>query len=296
MKKVFLGLFFLIFFNSFVQASTILATVNGVNITTDVAPKNFNSLDKDRQKLIIHRLVQKRLASDYALSSDVVKTKEFKKVLEHVFKMSEKSVKNSDSLANLLKKDATLKGYTKEQLYSKKGLLAFDFILNQKAEEFSKNENAIKNYYEQNRYKYDTPAMIELLSIVVDDKKTADEVLGKLNTSKDKFVEFSKLAKEYSKAPSKNDGGYFGKIPFENLNEVLKPILKGLKRGEYTKPVKTEFGYQIFYVLNVIPEFKSDFESVKSQVKDDYLQLKVKQWAMKKIDELEKNAKIEIKF
>lgn len=293
--RIFLSLF-LIFFSSFLYATDILAVVNGVNITSEVAPKDFKSLDKKMQKIIVNRLIEKRLASDYALSSDVVNTDEFKKVLEHVFQMSEKSSKKSDSLANLLKKDASIEGYTKEQLYSKKGLLAFDFILNQKAEEFAKNEDEIKKYYEDNKFKYDTPAMIELLSIVVEDKKTANEVLAKLKSSEDKFIAFSKLAKEYSKAPSKNDGGYFGKIPFENLNDVLKPVLKGLKRGDYTNPVKTEFGYQIFYVLNVIPEFKSNFESVKSQVTDDYLRIKVKEWAMKKIDELKKGAKIEIKI
>ena len=267
---------FLIFFSSFLSASEVLAVVNGVNITTEVAPKNFKSLDKEMQKKIVNRLIEKRLASDYALSSDVVKTKEFKKVLEHIFKMSEKTNKN-EAVADLLKKDATVNGYTKEQLYSEKGLLAFDFILNQKAQEFAKNEKEIKDYYKQYKYKYDTPAMVELLTIVVDDKKTADEVYKKLEKAEDKLFAFSELAKEYSRAPSKNHGGYFGKIPLENVNEVLKPYITKLKRGEYTKPIKTEFGYQIFYALNVIPEFKSDFESVKSQVTDDYLQMKVKE-------------------
>jgi parvulin-like peptidyl-prolyl isomerase len=296
MKRFLFVSIFLVISAVFSYASDVLAVVNGENITTEVAPKDFKTLDKKTQKLIVKRLIEKRLASDYALKSDVVKTDEFKKVLKHVFQMSEKSNKSSDALANLLKKDASIEGYTKEQLYSKKGLLAFDFILNQKAEEFAKNEKEIKKYYQNNKYKYDTPAMIELLSIVVNDKKTADKIYNQLKNSKNSIKDFEELAKKYSLAPSKDDGGYFGKLPVASLNDIIKPFLKDLKRGDFTKPIKTEFGYQIFYVLNQIPEFKSTYSTVKSQVTDDYVRQEVKNWAMDKIKELKNSAKIEVKI
>lgn len=283
--------------SSLMLGAEVLAVVNGKDITTELAPKDFETMEKKTQDKIIQRLIQKRLAADYALSQDVAKTEEFKKALEHVLQMSmKKGDQESMNLADILKDDASIKGYTAEQLYSKKGLLAFDFLLNKKAEELKTDEEALKEFYEMRKYQYDTPAMIELLSIVVDNKELSKEILGKLKSADNKFKTFSNLAEEYSLAPSAKKHGYFGKLPIHELNDTLKPILKDMKRSDYTKePIKTEFGYQIFYVLNDIPEFESTFEEVRGQVEDAYVKEKIRSWAMAKIKELEEKADIQIK-
>ena len=77
MKKIFLSLVFLA---SMVYAYTTLAIVNNEKITDEVAPKNFKSLSQSEQKKIVNRLIEQRLASDYALHSGIEKTKEDKKV------------------------------------------------------------------------------------------------------------------------------------------------------------------------------------------------------------------------
>jgi len=287
-------LFLSVLATSLALGADILAVVNGKNITSDVAPKDFKKLDKAMQKKIVKKLIEKRLASDYALSTDIINTKEYKKTLKHVLQMS--SDDKNDNLANLFKKDASVKGYTAEQLNSKKGLLAFDYILNNKAESMKLSDKKLKEFYEARKYKYDTPALIELLTIVVNDKKLADDIVKKVAKAKDRLETFSQLAVKYSLAPSAKDNGYFGKIPVEQLNEAIKPSLEHLKRNQYTKtPIKTEFGYQVYYVLNDIPQFNSTFESVKSQVQDELLKKEVKNWAMDKIKELKKKATIEIK-
>lgn len=274
-------------------ASDILAVVNGHNVTTEVAPKNFKELDKDTQAKIINRLVDKRLASDYALSTKIAQTDKFKQVLKHVLDIDTK--KDKTLLKDVFENKKTIKGYTKEQLYSKKGLLAFDFIVTNKAETMKISLEKQKKYYNLNKYKYDTPATKELLTIVVKDQKTASMIIKKLSSSKDILQEFSSLAKKYSLAPSASQNGYFGKIATYELNDILKPAIKDLKRTEYTKkPIKTEFGYQIFYVLNDIPEFDSKFDLVKTQIENEMMQKAVKDWAMNKIESLRKTAKIKI--
>jgi len=274
-------------------ASDVLAIVNGHNITTEVAPKNFKELDKNIQIKIINRLVDKRLASDYALSTKIVHTDRFKEVLKHVLDIDTKD--NGTLLKDVFENKKTIKGYTKEQLYSKKGLLAFDFIVNNKAETITIPIEKQKEYYLQNKYEYDTPATKELLTIVVNDKKTALMIIKKLSSSKDSLQEFSTLAKKYSLAPSASQNGYFGKIATYELNETLKPAIKDLKRTEFTKtPIKTEFGYQIFYVLNDIPEFDSKFDLVKTQIENKMMQKAVKDWASSKIKSLKEKATIKI--
>jgi foldase protein PrsA len=279
------------------MSSEVLVVLNGENITTDVAPKDFKKLDKKMQEKIINRLIEKRLASDYALSTDIINTKEYKKALEHVLQMSSDKKKNeNENLANLFKKNSSIKGYTTEQLNSKKGLLAFDFLLNDYAEKLNLSDAKLKEYYESQKYKYDTPAMKELLTIVVDDKKLAQNIINQLSKSEDSLELFSKLASKHSLAPSAKNYGYFGKIPVKNLNQTIKPALENLKKNEFIKtPIKTEFGYQIFYVLNDIPEYNSTFDGVKSKVEDELLRKEVKTWAMNKIADLKAKATIKIK-
>jgi foldase protein PrsA len=284
------------------MASEVLAVVNGQNITTEVAPKNFKSMDRALQKKIINRLIEKRLASDYALSTPISESEEFKKTLKHVLQMNSdlKDKKEEEKfLANILKKDAKIKGYTEEQLYSKKGLLAFDFLVNEQADKIKAalTQKELKEYYELNKYKYDTPAMKELLTIVVEDQNKANTIIDELAKSKNKLETFRALAQKYSLAPSASKNGYFGKIPTEQLNDQLKPLLKDLKKSEYSQePIKTEFGYQIFYILNDIAKFNSRFELVKSKVENEFMQQKVKQWASDTIKKLKQEANISIKY
>lgn len=286
----------LICLSSISMAYETLAIVNGHNVTTDVAPKKFKTMDKDLQKKIVNRLIDKRLACDYALSTPMTKSKEFKKVLKHILQMSDKK-DDTTSLSNVLKKHAKIKGYTEEQLYSKKGLLAFDFLVNEKAKTIKLTKKELLDYYKTHKYKYDTPAMKELLTIIVDKKQTANMIIDKLIKSKDKLQTFSTLAKQYSLAPSANENGYFGKIPTNEINEKLKPYLENLKKAQFTKkPIETEFGYQIYYVLNDIPKFDSTYDLVQNKVQNELMQKKVKEWATNTIAKLRKEAKIEYKF
>ena len=277
----------------------ILAIVNGHNITTEVAPKNFDTLDKQMQHKIINRLVEKRLACDYALSTKVPKTKEYQKTLKHVLQMGNKNIKKNDKnfLANVLKDNATIKGYTAEQLYSKKGLLAFDFLVNDYAKTIKPTNKELKKYYELHKYKYDTPAMKELLIITAKDLATAKKILKQLDTTKElKASKFMELASKYSLSKDMYENGYFGKIPTKELNSKIKKYLEKLKRGQWThQPIHTEFGYELYFVVNDIPEFKSTLKSVKSKVEYEYTNEKVKQWAMQLIKDLKSKARITIK-
>jgi parvulin-like peptidyl-prolyl isomerase len=275
------------------HASEVLAIVNGKNITTEVAPKDFNKLDKETQAKIVDRLINKRVAADYALSTKTAHSKKFEKVLEHVLNIDKPEDKTL--LKDVFASKKTLKGYTKEQLYSKKGLLAFDFLVNDQAEKIKIPLEKQKEYYKKNKFKYDTPATKELLTIVVKDKETAEKILKELASSKDILQSFSSLAKKYSLAPSASNSGYFGKIAVYELNDTLKPHIKDLKRTEYTKePIKTEFGYQIFYILNDIPEFDSKFDLVKTKIESEMMQKAVKEWAMNKVESLRKKATVKI--
>ncbi len=257
-------------------ASETLAIVNGRKVTTEVAPKNFAKLNKKMQKKIINRLIEERLACEYALSSNIVKSTKFLKILKHVETM-------------------TRGKWTKEQLYSKKGLLAFDYLLNEKMAKLKFTNKELETYYKAHKYKYDTIAYKDLAIIVVNTKKEANKIISKLQKSKNVEQDFMNMAKKYSLAPSAKNYGYFGKIATMDLNPQLKPILKNMKRGTFTtKPIKTDFGYEIYYIVNDIPAFNSKFNLVKDQVEQDLKKQTIKNFAINIMQKLKSKAKIKI--
>ena len=95
--------------------------------------------------------------------------------------------------------------------------------------------------------------------ILVDNEKTAKEVIAKLN----KGEKFDALAKKYSK--DKPELGYFTKrvmVP-EFANAAFK-----MKKGEYSKtPVKTQFGYHIIMVEDIRDSKPADLKTIRPQLK-----------------------------
>ncbi|MBR1416326.1 MAG: peptidylprolyl isomerase [Bacilli bacterium] len=103
-------------------------------------------------------------------------------------------------------------------------------------------------------------------------KKTAEEVISKLNDAQDKAETFKSLASEYSKDEStKNDGGNLGFINTNTLGDSYKKMVDKayeLKDGEYSKEaVKTELGYHI--VLRTETKEKASLEEVKDTILDN---------------------------
>lgn len=104
-------------------------------------------------------------------------------------------------------------------------------------------------------------------------KKTAEEVIEKLNKGED----FTELAKKYSKDDSNKDkGGALGKFNKGDMEETFENAAYALKVNEYTKePIKTSYGYHI------IKKTKEYDKKELKEVKDDI----IKTLADKKINE-----------
>ena len=102
-------------------------------------------------------------------------------------------------------------------------------------------------------------------------KKTAEEVIKKLNDASDKQQAFKDLAKEYSKDDStKEDGGNLGFVNTNTLGDSYKNMVDEaykLKDGEYSKsPIKTTLGYHV--VLRVETKEKASLDEVKDSILD----------------------------
>ncbi len=124
----------------------------------------------------------------------------------------------------------------------------------------------VKNYYKSNK----GLEKVNILEILNDNLKVIETVFNKLRAGKD----FRELAKEYTQRTwTKSNGGEFGYFPTYEFGAIGMVAAK-LKLNQVYGPIKTDSGYSVIKLIGrKIDSTKTyaDFESVKSQIKDELL-------------------------
>ena len=282
------------------SSETTLAIVNGNTITTALTSAKFNSLSQELKQLHIERLIDQEIAIEFALSSDIVKTDRFHKEFEHIVEMGGKYSLANEKDANSLsiqKRLENINPLKQEVLRSKKGLFAFDKVLDEEASKRNPSPQELQTFYEDNFHKYNTPELHEVYTILFKDKSEAKRIIKQLKKSDIVFETFRDLATKHSIAPSKNNNGYLGDYDVSQTNTILAKEIKKLKVGTFSsQPLKTDFGYQILYLSKIYPKQTRTFAQAKTQVKKDYLMQTVTMWAFGKIEALKQKAKVKIVY
>jgi parvulin-like peptidyl-prolyl isomerase len=107
------------------------------------------------------------------------------------------------------------------------------------------SQEDIQKFFEENREQFAKPAKREIRQIVVSDKNTADEVYQRLK----KGEIFALLAKKFSiDTGSAQRGGLIPAVKKGQLSKKLEEAVWKLEKGEFTKPVKTPYGFVIAYM------------------------------------------------
>ncbi|MGD0626654.1 MAG: peptidylprolyl isomerase [Thermodesulfobacteriota bacterium] len=137
---------------------------------------------------------------------------------------------------------------------------------------------------------------VMLREIRVRTEKEAEEIYRELKNGAD----FSKIAKEKSIARSKTDGGLLGSAPKEQLAPFVAEAVSPLKEGEFSKPIKTEEGFLILYLVNRQETPPEQMKILGGKVREKIFQLeknkKIEAMIEKKIEELKKQIKVETYF
>ncbi len=103
-----------------------------------------------------------------------------------------------------------------------------------------------------------------VFSVAEDDqaRATAAAVRSRLLAGED----FAKVAAEVSAAPSKANGGLIGPVVMSELSESLQTLVKGMKPGEVTPPIRTTRGFQILKLETLKESAVQPFDSVRDLV------------------------------
>jgi len=147
--------------------------------------------------------------------------------------------------------------------------------LDQVAAQETISDEDLKAAYEKDKSRYVEPERRRAAQILISDEKNdaaalklAQQVLAEAKSGKD----FGQLAKQYSKdAGSADKGGELDFTTREDLDSE-KPFadaLFGMKPGEISGPVKTQFGYHIIKLEEIQPGKAKSLEEVRPELTAD---------------------------
>jgi parvulin-like peptidyl-prolyl isomerase len=244
----------------FANTNKVYVTVNGEDITAQtiaVALKNpqvqFDVLPANVQKNILDQLVEKKLLEQHAVKD----------------------------------KKITSNKFFKDTLRDMKQSLAFQIWQQEEAKKVKISEDELKEYYEKSKIEF------EASHILLEDEKSAKEVIATLKKSKNLKADFPKLAKEKSVGPSKVDGGSLGKFNYHMMVPEFSAATDKLKVGTISsKPVKSKFGYHVIYLQAKKSVPVLDFKQAKNQLRQQVGQKKLAAMMEEASAKLKSKAKI----
>jgi peptidyl-prolyl cis-trans isomerase C len=201
----------------------------------------------------------------------------------------EKALKDNgitaQELKDLLKRDVIINNYIETQISSK----------------ITVSTEQAKKFYDENLDKFKKPESVHASHILigVDPKATAEEKLKAKQKADDLLkqvkggADFAELAKKDSTCPSGKNGGDLGEFGRGQMVKPFEDAAFGLKPGEVSGVVETQFGYHIIKSTGKTEGGAVPFDQVKGKIEEYLKGTEVQKQVMARIEELKKSAKIE---
>lgn len=179
-----------------------------------------------------------------------------------------------------------------EKLEDLKKRLVVEAFLKKKVEEQAGLADAdLQKFYDENKDKFKAGEQVKASHILVKGESEAQDILGQLK----KGASFEELAKKHSVDSAGAKGGDLGWFGKGSMIPEFEKVAFGLKEGELSGIVKTQFGYHIIKLTGKRPAGVRPFAEVKDQIKAALLPEKQQEVFKTLKDDLKKSAKISVK-
>lgn len=142
-------------------------------------------------------------------------------------------------------------------------------------------EEEARQYYLTRPHEFTEPANVTLREILIQTPVSTQKGQAAINVAQDDEAraratairarimageDFGKVAGEVSDAASKSNGGLVGPINVTELSEALQKLVKSMKPGEVTAPIRSTRGYQILKLETLKEAAVQPFDSVRDLV------------------------------
>lgn len=163
-------------------------------------------------------------------------------------------------------------------------------------------EAEIRAYYEKNKAKYGGGTQYHLWNLFVklppqastQDREAAqsmlEEVLAELRRGR-RFQEIVRMTAQISLNVQGSDLGLFR---IEELTPRLREVVRGLKAGQFSPVVETDFGYQIVFVEEIKETASRPLPQVESEIQDILFRERVDSRFTAWLSELRKRSHIKV--
>lgn len=291
---------------------TVAARVNGVDIT---------NAEVDRAKKIILSRNQMAHASmndemskkvdEAALNQIIAKELLYQAGKKLEMKDLDKQVK--DRVAENKARFASQEAYDKAlkdmdmsekevETFTREDLVIGNLIETTIAPKAKVTDEEAKKFYDDNKDKFRREEAVRASHILVGadqnataaDKKKAKEKAESLLKQLKGGADFAELAKKESSCPSSAQGGDLGFFGKGQMVPEFEKAAFGLKPGEVSDVVETQFGYHIIKVAEKKDAETVPFEEAKERIEQFLSQQKVQQGVSDYVEELRKKGKVEI--
>jgi peptidyl-prolyl cis-trans isomerase SurA len=177
-------------------------------------------------------------------------------------------------------------------------------------EKISVTETESATYFGAHKDEFTTPAAVTLREILVSvtDRNAAgqqginvgleEEAKTRAEALRARIVggeDMAAIATASSDAPSKANGGLIGPVNPEEMSAQLLDVVKGLKVGEVTQPIRSQRGWQLIKLESKNQSVVPTLEQVRNQVADKVFREKSRPEMAKYLSKLREQAIIEWK-
>jgi peptidyl-prolyl cis-trans isomerase SurA len=138
-------------------------------------------------------------------------------------------------------------------------------------------------------------ATVTLQEILISEERGGLELAKEVAQKAAAGEDFQALARTYSTAPSRTNGGDIGQVAQGDLNPALEKVAFALAVGGVSEPLPVEGGYRLLRVVAKTTGSVTPYESVKDRVRDRVMMSRFDKAYDDYVAELRKNAVVELR-
>jgi parvulin-like peptidyl-prolyl isomerase len=147
-------------------------------------------------------------------------------------------------------------------------------------------------YYKEHIQDFVRNDIVHVREILVGTMEQAQKIQNLLKANRNR--NFKELARQYSKAPTAEEGGDLGSFQRGELPEELEKAIFPLAPGTISKVVRTQYGYHIFLLEEKIPAHQQRYSEVADQIQEKLMLGRQREALAKELERLASQAKIRI--
>lgn len=293
-------------------ATTAVARVNGVDITRtelERAKKIILSrnqmghaamneeMSKKVEEAALNQIIAKELLYQEGKKLEIKDLD--KKVQEKVTEHKARFKSQADYEKALKEMDMTEK---EVEIFTREDMVIGNLIETKIVANTKVTDDEARKFYNDNKDKFRREESVRASHILVgadqnaspEDKKKAREKAAALLKQLKGGADFAELAKKESSCPSSAQGGDLGVFGKGQMVPEFEKAAFGLKPGEMSDVVETQFGYHIIKLAEKKDAETVPFEEAKGRITQFLTQQKVQKGIGDYVEELKKKGKVEI--